>query len=380
MKTFKTNMMRSVAALPIALALAAGAIATVSTVNPQPAVASCNPCAAAKPAAACNPCAAKNPCAAAACNPCAAKKAECNPCNPCAAKAACNPCAAKNPCAAANPCAAKAACNPCKAAAACNPCNPCAAGAAGAASGCYVPRLKTASACNPCAAKNPCAAAACNPCAANKAACNPCNPCAAKNPCAAAANPCAAKNPCAAANPCNPCNPCAAAAADVELTEAEAVALFDCLMPVMKKAYKGGQHWAATKWSGFTNVSVQPYTSATHGGRKVVNLSNKIGAKTYQKYENVKKMPVGSTLAKPSFTIGKDGQANLGPLFIMEKMTKGFNADTADWRYAAIMPAGATMGITKGINAGTVEFCHQCHVSGEENDYMLFQPEEFRRK
>jgi len=358
MTTFKTNLMRSVAALPIALVLAAGAVATVSTVSPEQAVASCNPCAAAKPVAACNPCAAKNPCAAAACNPCAAKKAECSPCNPCAAakKAACNPC------------------NPCNAAAACNPCNPCAAGAAGAATGCYVPRLKTASACNPCAAKK----AACNPCNPCKAA-SAYNPSAAKNPCAAA-NPCAAKNPCAAANPCKPCNPCAASATDVELTEAEAVALYDCLMPMMKKAYKGGQHWAATKWSGFTNVSVQPYTSATHGGRKVVNLANKIGAKAYQKYEGVKNMPIGSTLAKPSFTIGKDGQANLGPLFIMEKMTRGFNADTADWRYAAIMPNGATMGVTMGVNAGSVAFCHQCHSSAEENDYMLFQPEEFRRK
>ncbi len=33
-----------------------------------------------------------------------------------------------------------------------------------------------------------------------------------------------------------------------------------------------------------------------------------------------------------------------------------------------------------GVNARSVEFCHQCHASAEENDYMLFQPEEFRRK
>jgi hypothetical protein len=166
----------------------------------------------------------------------------------------------------------------------------------------------------------------------------------------------------------------------VELTAAEATALYDCLKPVMAKAYKSGGHWAAKKWTGFEVVSTQAYTSATHGGRKVINAVNKIGSKAYQTYEDVKSMPIGSTVAKPSFTIGKDGQANLGPLFIMEKMTRGFNADTADWRYAAVMPTGATMGLTKGMNAGAVAFCHECHVSGEDNDYMLFLPEEVRKK
>ncbi|MGB7206583.1 MAG: cytochrome P460 family protein, partial [Anderseniella sp.] len=211
-----------------------------------------------------------------------------------------------------------------------------------------------------------------NPCAAKKA-CNPCNPCAAKKAC----NPC---NPCAAKAACNPCNPCAASAADVELTSDEAIALYDCLKPVMAKSYRGGEHWAATKWSKFTKVSTQPYTSATHGGRKVQNLSNKIGLKTYKKFEDIKKMPVGSTLAKPSFTVGADGQANLGPLFIMEKMVKGFNAETADWRYAAILPGGGTMGVTNGANATSVTFCHECHVSGEDNDYLLLVPEEYRVK
>ncbi len=377
MTSFKSNLMRSAAALPITLGLAAGVVAIGTVSEPRMAISACNPCAAAK--AACNPCAAAkacnpcNPCAAAkASNPCAAAKA-CNPCNPCAAAKACNPC---NPCSAAKACNP---CNPCKAACgACNPCNPCAASAAGAATGCYVPRLKTASACNPCAAAKACNP--CNPCSAAKA-CNPCNPCAAAkacNPC----NPCAAAkacNPCAAAKACNPCNPCAAAAS-VELTNAEAVALYDCLKPVMTKSYKGGKHWAATRWAGFTRVSTQPYASATHGGRQVQNLVNKIGRNAYKKFDDITVMPIGSTIAKPSFTVGKDGQAHLGPLFIMEKMTRGFNADTANWRYAAILPGGNTMGVTKATNSAAVAFCHECHVAGEDNDYMLLIPDEYRVK
>ncbi len=35
--------------------------------------------------------------------------------------------------------------------------------------------------------------------------------------------------------------------------------------------------------------------------------------------------------------------------------------------------------MTKGKNSAGLKFCHDCHVSGEDNDYMLFQPEEVRK-
>lgn len=360
-------------------------------------VAACNPCAAKK----CNPCAAKkcNPCAAKACNPCAAKA-----CNPCAAKA-CNPCAAKkcNPC---NPCAAKRCnpCNPCGANACnpCNPCNPCGASAANFSAKCVIPRLQTASACNPCnpcAAKrcnpcNPCAAKACNPCAAKK--CNPCaakacNPCAAKkcNPCAAKAcnpcNPCAAKrcnpcNPCAAnaCNPCNPCNPCGGAAAP-EITKAEALAAYDCLMNEMQAAYaKSGNAFAAqfVKWRLYNN---RPYVSDTHGGRLTNNYAN-AAAGNYGKFEKLGKFSKGAVLAKDSFTVNKAGRIGVGPLFLMEKMSAGFNKASGDWKYTLIMPNGQTVGVTGGKGSKAVGFCHECHIAvAEDQDSAMLLPEEFRK-
>ncbi len=63
----------------------------------------------------------------------------------------------------------------------------------------------------------------------------------------------------------------------------------------------------------------------------------------------------------------------------MEKMTKGWNKATGDWRYAMIMPGGNLFGITKGKNSGGLKFCHDCHEGGEDNDFMLFLPEEFRK-
>ena len=115
MTSFKFNLMRSAAALPITLGLAAGVVAIGTVSEPRMAISACNPCAATK--AACNPCAAAKACNP--CNPCAAAKAS----NPCAAAKTCNPCSAAKACNPCNPCAAAKTCNPCSAAKACNPCN-----------------------------------------------------------------------------------------------------------------------------------------------------------------------------------------------------------------------------------------------------------------
>ena len=259
-----------------------------------------------------------NPCAAAKSNPCAGAKA-----NPCAA--ACNPCAA-------------AKCNPC--AAACNPCNPCAAAK-----------------CNPC-----------NPCAAAK--CNPCNPCA-----AAKCNPC---NPCAAAkcNPCNPCNPCAAGG--TELSDAEAVAAYDCLLNELKAAYAKSGNDIAVSYASWPRYSKQSYLSDTHGGRYVQNYAN-AKARAYGAYENAGPMPSGAVLAKNSFGVKPNGRISVGPLFLMEKMNVGFNADSGNWRYTMIMPNGSVFGTTGGAGGAKMQFCADCHLSlAPDSDSMLFMPEEYR--
>lgn len=264
----------------------------------------------------------------------------CNPCTPCAA-AACNPC---NPCAA----AACSPCNPCAAAAGnpCNPCNPCAA-AAGGATDCVVPGLQSA-------------------------AINPCNPCAAANPC----NPC---SPCAAAacSPCNPCNPCAAGGG-VELTDAQAAGVYDCVKGHMQAAYGAADHPAAGSFLSWPHYSLVPYVSGTHGGRYVMNYANPAGA-AYGKYESAGTLPAGTKLAKNSFVVGAGGKVSLGPLFLMEKMAAGFNDASGDWRYTMIMPDGSTFGSTKGTNAAGVAFCSECHaIVAEEQDYLYFLPEEYR--
>jgi hypothetical protein len=157
------------------------------------------------------------------------------------------------------------------------------------------------------------------------------------------------------------------------------VELYDCLIDEMKAAYGKSDNEIATSYQSWRRFSAQPYESATHGGRYVQNYAGGKGAAQYATFENGGAMPAGSQLAKDSFAVAANGQASVGPLFIMEKMRAGFNADTADWKYTMIMPNGSLFGTTGGAGSDKVQFCADCHSAGPR-DAMFFLPEEYRAK
>jgi hypothetical protein len=162
------------------------------------------------------------------------------------------------------------------------------------------------------------------------------------------------------------------------LSEAEAVALYDCLQPLMVAAYAKSDSDIAVHFDSYRIYSRVPYVSATHGERYVMNYANDAG-RVYGLYEGAGRLPAGSKLAKPSFSVKGNGQGTLGPLFTMEKMEVGFNAESADWRYSMIMPNGSIVGTTNGKGTKNVVFCIGCHQSVvPEQDSILFLPEEYR--
>jgi hypothetical protein len=217
---------------------------------------------------------------------------------------------------------------------------------------------------------------------------------------AAACDPCA---PAMACGPCDPCGPCAAAAPPPEMSDEELTELYDCLLDTMRSAYgdewidmapgfAAGQipllHLAAYGDSGldeaesfvdWPNVARVPYESGTHGGRLVTNHVNPEGEEAYREYEDIDEMPVGGIAAKPSFTISPQGEALLGPLFLMEKMEAGWNAESGDWRYTSVMPDGTIAVRTLDVNDEQAVTCAQCHMAmGGDQDSLLFLPEEYR--
>ena len=132
-------------------------------------------------------------------------------------------------------------------------------------------------------------------------------------------------------------------------------------------------------FAAWTNFATTPYISFTHGERFATNHANPIAAEVYGLYEEIGEMPAGGIVAKPTFSIGEDGQAYWETLFLMEKAEPGTSPETNDWIYSAIMPDGSLMGRTRGENAGAMQFCAACHMGAAEgSDDLLFMEEQYR--
>lgn len=165
---------------------------------------------------------------------------------------------------------------------------------------------------------------------------------------------------------------------DIELTDDEAAAVYDCLRPAMIEAYAAADVAGAADWSDYHAFSTRPYLSATHGGRQVMNYGNEASVEEYGKYEDGGEMPEGALLAKSSFQVSPDGKAAPGPLFLMQKMGADFDAP-GHWQYALVTPNGAIMGVTNGEGGDKIGFCNGCHEGvAADQDYQFFLPEEYR--
>ena len=158
-----------------------------------------------------------------------------------------------------------------------------------------------------------------------------------------------------------------------ELKAIERAGLYRKIRDRLKAGYAVSGDPTAKAYQSWSRVNTAPYLSATHGRRFINNFTNSKAA-AYATYEMAGTLPVGSIVAKDSFVVGKDGSLTPGPLFIMEKMAKGFSYVSGDWRYSMIMPDGSLFGTTKGENAKRVEFCIGCHLAREKYDHLYFVP------
>jgi len=169
----------------------------------------------------------------------------------------------------------------------------------------------------------------------------------------------------------------AAAAEPVEMTDMEAITLYNCLSEERAAAYALSGNPVATSYTDWPRFSIRAYPSESHGGRHLQNYAN-AAAKAYAKWEQAGTMPAGTQLAADSFTLHPEGTASVGPLFLMEKMEAGFNPDSEDWKYTLIMPDGSTVGTTGGEGSTSVEFCFECHKALSSTDSMLLVPPDLR--
>jgi hypothetical protein len=137
------------------------------------------------------------------------------------------------------------------------------------------------------------------------------------------------------------------------------------------------QDLVAQDYRAWRRYNTAPYLSATHGNLYINNYVNEAG-RAYGRFEDAGTLPVGAIIAKDSFIVERSGEVRPGPLFVMEKMPKGFNYVSSDWRYIQINPDGEFFGETHGEGDERVAFCIGCHLAVEQQDHLFFIPGPYR--
>jgi hypothetical protein len=166
-----------------------------------------------------------------------------------------------------------------------------------------------------------------------------------------------------------------------ELAKDDANIDYNSIVDGMVRAYIASGDRTAAHYRGWRRFNDAPYLSDTHGNRYVNNYANAVAVDGgYGHLKPGARMPAGAIIAKDSFTYTTDGKLFPGALFIMEKLAEGTSANTADWRYAMILPDGSIFGDSAAGGAAKMEFCHVCHSQRAAFDSLYFIPEEYRRR
>ncbi len=157
----------------------------------------------------------------------------------------------------------------------------------------------------------------------------------------------------------------------------EAQNVYEVALQALGPGYARSGNPTARDYRNWRRYNNAPYLSSRHGNHYLNNYANET-ARAYGAYEKAGKLPLGSVIAKDSFSITETGGILLGSLFLMEKMPQGFNYVSGDWKYSVIKPDGRLFGETNGKGSGRVEYCITCHLVVEQQDHLFFVPQEYR--
>ncbi len=160
------------------------------------------------------------------------------------------------------------------------------------------------------------------------------------------------------------------------LVPGEAQHIYEIALKALAAGYARSGNPSAGSYSSWRRYNTVPYLSSTHGNHYINNYVNEKA----RDYGSGKRLAVGSVIAKDSFSVTETGGILLGPLFLMEKMPKGFSYVSGDWKYSLIQPDGTMFGETNGVGSKRVQYCISCHLALEAQDHLYFVPPEYRAK
>lgn len=158
-----------------------------------------------------------------------------------------------------------------------------------------------------------------------------------------------------------------------DFTPEQVAALYDCVRDDLAAAYASGGNEVGLAYRGWDAAATGPAVPGVHGERFLNTFVNEVGHAAYVQYiedDESFEMPVGSVVAKESFTV-RDGAPRLGPLFIMTRVENDAAPDTEGWVYSAVQPNGQPMGFEQS-------FCHDCHSAFFGGDNLGYPVPEVR--
>ncbi|SEW16268.1 Cytochrome P460 [Cognatiyoonia koreensis] len=159
-----------------------------------------------------------------------------------------------------------------------------------------------------------------------------------------------------------------------DFEQAEVDALYSCVSDRLAEAYAKEGDEIGTVYRDWGVTATGPAAPGAHSNRFLLTFANDVAYETYVQYGfgDDFSMPVGSVLAKESYSLTKEGEPRPGPLFIMTKVEAGGEAEEfGNWVYSAVRTNGKPMGIQQG-------FCHGCHSAFADQDSMGYPDRDVR--
>lgn len=154
---------------------------------------------------------------------------------------------------------------------------------------------------------------------------------------------------------------CSPGKSGLDLTAAEAQEVYDCIAAGLHGGYmQGDKRWIpeafVSDYRDWVRASAFPAAPGFHSNRFLVTWVNDAGADAYMQYAEDPDIPVGTVIAKESFSVGDHGAVTAGPLFLMQKVAEADSPETGGWYYMMVNPSGTPM----AVNVMTA--CNECHM------------------
>jgi len=136
--------------------------------------------------------------------------------------------------------------------------------------------------------------------------------------------------------------------------------------------YQKGTNPIAADYPDWKATATAPAAPGVHSGRYMMTYVNEIGHADYIKYSSQNPaMPIGTLIAKESFTVKREGEFRPGPLFTMEKVSLEDAPDTGGWLYGRVNTDGSKMRTSQ-------KFCHSCHEAFSTQDSLGYPVKQVR--